>query len=60
MGDEKKIDILYKLARLARNTDGVHASTWGSRVGNLLIQLRGLDEERYDREVIGKEESEKK
>lgn len=50
---KKKDTILYLLARLVRNTDGMHPSTWGTECGKLLVQLRQLDGERYDREVIG-------
>lgn len=50
---EKSVDILYRLARLARNTDGLFPSTHGSQVAQLLIQLRGLDEVRYNNEVMG-------
>jgi len=45
-------DLLYRLARLARNTDGLHPSTSGQLIGSLLSQLRIMDNERYDREVM--------
>lgn len=48
----RKINILYKLARLARNTDGLFPSDHGRQVGQLLSQLRGLHQERYDKEVM--------
>lgn len=51
--DSRKDEILYKLARLARNTDGLFPTTHGSQVGRLLSRLRGLDPQRYDKEVIG-------
>lgn len=44
--------ILYKMARLARNTDGLHPSTAGPVMGQLLLALRLLDGERYNKEVI--------
>lgn len=50
--EKKQIDICYKLARIIRNTDALHPSTSGPALGQLLIQLRALDGERYDREVI--------
>jgi len=49
----KKDNILYRLARLIRNTDGLHPSTWGNQAGQLLVELRGIDEERYNSEVMG-------
>ena len=51
---KKQIDLLFKLARLARNTDGLYPSTWGIEVSHLLLELRGLDEDRYQREVMDK------
>lgn len=51
--DNRKEDILYSLARLARNTDGLYPSTWGYQVGQFLTKLRGIDQDRYDREVMG-------
>lgn len=47
-----KEDILYRLARLARNTDGLHPSTSGPMIGRLLSALRILDNKRYDQEVM--------
>lgn len=49
----EKDKILYEMARLMRNTDGIHPSTKGPMVGNLLMRLRTIDGEKYDREVIG-------
>lgn len=46
-------EILYKLARLVRNRNGLHPSTQGMRLGQVLAQLRALDVERYDKEVLG-------
>jgi hypothetical protein len=45
-------DIVYPLARLARNTDGLFPSTWGQRVSQWLLKLRNYNQERYDREVM--------
>lgn len=47
-----KISILYRMARLLRNTDGLHPSTAGPTAGQLLGELRRLDCGRYDREVM--------
>ena len=47
-----KEDILYRMVRLVRNTDGLHPSTAGPLQGKLLSELRILDNERYDREVM--------
>lgn len=49
-------DILYKMARLLRNTDGLFPSTWGAQAGQLLIKLRALDEVRYNAKVMADEE----
>ena len=51
----KKEEILYKLARLMRNTDCIHPTTKGRMEGDLLCQLRQLDGEKYDKLVLGKE-----
>lgn len=51
--DKRKDDILYRLARLARNTDGLYPSTWGAQVGRLLTNLRAIDQDRYDLDVMG-------
>jgi len=51
-----KEHLLYRLARLARNTDGLHPSTSGQKIGALLSQLRIMDNERYDREVMAKKD----
>ena len=51
----KKDEILYKLARLVRNTDCIHPTTKGRMEGDLLCQLRIIDGEKYDKLVIGKE-----
>lgn len=47
-----KNSILYRMARLLRNTDGLHPSTAGPMAGQLLGELRRLDCARYDREVM--------
>lgn len=52
---EKKENLLFRMARLLRNTDGLHPSTAGPAAGNLLLELRGLDHDRYDKEVMAKE-----
>jgi len=49
---EKRDAILYKLARLARNTDGLHPSSSGPAVGALLLELRLMDGDRYAKEVM--------
>jgi len=47
-----QVDVLYRMARLARNTDGLHPSTAGPAMGQLLGELRRLDVNRYDKEVM--------
>ena len=49
---KKQVDLLYRLARLVRNTDGIHPSTAGPAMGQLLLELRLLDGERYFKEVM--------
>ena len=49
---EGKEAILYPLARLMRNTDGIHPSTYGPAAGSLLLQLRLLDGSKYAMEVM--------
>ena len=49
---KKQVDILYRLARLVRNTDGIHPSTAGPLQGQLLLELRLIDGERYFKEVM--------
>jgi len=44
--------ILYRLARLARNTDGLFPTTKAKEVAHELLALRLLDCARYDREII--------
>lgn len=44
-------DLLYKLARHIRNTDEIHPATWGAQGLELLAELRGIDPEKYDKEV---------
>ncbi len=48
----KQVDLLYRLARLVRNTDGLHPSTAGPAMGKLLLDLRLIDGERYAKEVM--------
>lgn len=54
---KEKDKLLYGLARLMRNTDGLHPSTWGPMVGNILMRLRTIDGEKYDKECIQKKDS---
>ena len=49
---KKQVDLLYRMARLARNTDGLHPSTAGPKMGQLLLELRLMDGERYLKEVM--------
>lgn len=49
---KKQVDLLYRLARLVRNTDGIHPSTAGPAMGQLLLELRLIDGERYFKEVM--------
>lgn len=49
---KKKEELLYRLARLARNTDGLHPSTYGPEVGAVLLELRLLDGSKYASEVM--------
>ena len=53
----QQISILYRMARLLRNTDGLHPSTSGPKAGQLLVELRRLDCGRYDRDVINGKDS---
>ena len=48
----KQVDLLYRMARLVRNTDGLHPSTAGPAMGALLLELRLMDGERYAKEVM--------
>ena len=48
--------ILYRLARLARNTDGLFPTTKAAEVAKELLALRRLDCARYDREIIATKE----
>ena len=48
----KQVDLLYRMARLARNTDGLHPSTAGPAMGKLLLDLRLMDGDRYFKEVM--------
>ncbi len=48
----KQVDLLYRLARLARNKDGLHPSTAGPAMGKLLLDLRLMDGDRYFKEVM--------
>lgn len=48
----KKDDILYKLARIVRGTDCIHPTNRGRMIGDLLSELRIIDNSRYDKEVI--------
>ena len=56
MGADKSSDdfksIMYKLARIVRGTDCIYPSDRGIQIGQLLVKLRILDGEMYDREVI--------
>lgn len=49
---EQLENILYPLARLARNTDDLHPSSSGPAIGALLLRLRLLNGNRYSKEVI--------
>ena len=49
---DNRIDILYGLARLCRNTDGLFPSTQGNQIGQLLVKLRILDGKTYDEKVM--------
>jgi len=49
---QKKLDILYRLAREVRNVRGVGPSSQGQRVGQILSELRVLDGKKYDSEVL--------
>jgi hypothetical protein len=45
-------EITYKLARLVRGTDTIAPTTRGRMMGDLLVQLRNLDVEMYDKLVL--------
>lgn len=49
---KKQVDLLYRMARLVRNTDGLHPSTAGPAMGQLLLELRLMDGDRYSKEVM--------
>lgn len=49
---ESQVDVLFRLSRLVRNTDGLFPSTWGAAAGKLLIKVKASDEERYQKEVM--------
>ena len=49
---KKQVDLLYRMARLVRNTDGIHPSTSGPAMGQLLLDLSLIDGERYFKEVM--------
>lgn len=44
--------LLFRLAKCVRNKEGVHPSTQGPQLGQLLMEIRTLDGSRYDREVL--------
>ena len=48
--------ILYRLARLARNTDGLFPTTKAAEVAKELLALRHYDCARYDREIVAAKE----
>ena len=48
----KQVDLLYRLARLVRNTDGLHPSAAGPAMGKLLLDLRLMDGEKKKKEVM--------
>lgn len=48
----EKDRILYEMARLLRNTDGLFPVTWGSTAARLLRELRRIDNTKYDKEVM--------
>lgn len=47
-------EIIYKMARLLRNTDGLYPSQYAQEAGKALLALRNLDTEKYDKLVIDK------
>lgn len=49
---KQKEELLYQLARLVRNTDGLHPSTKGPMEGSILLKLRLLDGIKYQEEVM--------
>ena len=51
---DKKDRLLFEMARHIRNVDGLHPSTWGVQGGRLLMELRTIDGENYDKLVLGK------
>lgn len=48
----ERIDLLYQLATLIRNVDGVGPSSTGEAIGQTLSKLRIIDGARFDREVL--------
>jgi len=49
---DKLNELMYPMARLLRNTDGLFPSAWGGKAADLLLKLRSLNQGRYDKEVI--------
>lgn len=49
---KQKEELLYQLARLVRNTGGLHPSTKGQMEGSILLKLRLLDGVKYQDEVM--------
>ena len=48
-------ELLYKMARLVRNTDGFYPSQYAQEASKALLALRSLDTEKYDKLVMAKE-----
>lgn len=48
---EAKLSLLYRMARHMRGTDKMEPVQWGLRAIDLLIELREIDPDTYEREV---------
>ena len=57
---ELRNKLIFALARHIRNPDLLEYIAWGRRGSDLLCEVKGLDPERYFKEVLDAEESEDK
>lgn len=49
---KERVDLLFELATVIRNVEGIAPTTVGASLGQLLVRLRTIDGERFDREVL--------
>lgn len=50
---DAEVSILWRLARLMRNTDELNVTAFGVQGGNLLAELMALDPDEYEKKVRG-------